>query len=110
MEECSKRIRAICTYTGVLASLLPSKKELIEMRKAKDLEILAKETETSTQPQPTKVIPATITTQASATAESQPTGSANKRKTPVSDDDEGSYRPNRPNESISKNFSDHGSR
>ncbi|GIY86659.1 hypothetical protein CDAR_468191 [Caerostris darwini] len=69
IEECSKRIRAICTYTGVPASLLPSKKELIEMRKAKDLEILAKEAENSFT-QPTKVIPAANTIQAAATVES----------------------------------------
>ncbi|GIY71194.1 hypothetical protein CDAR_510701 [Caerostris darwini] len=32
-EECSRRIRAICTYTGVPASHLPTKKELAELKK-----------------------------------------------------------------------------
>ncbi|GIX94862.1 hypothetical protein CDAR_503961 [Caerostris darwini] len=91
IEECSKRIRAICTYTGVPASLLPSKKELIEMRKAKDLEILAKEAEISTQHQhqPTEVIPAANTNQAAVIVEAKSVGPATKRKSPVSDDDEG---------------------
>ncbi|GIX98520.1 hypothetical protein CDAR_111911 [Caerostris darwini] len=44
-EECSRHIRAICAYTGVPASLLPSKKELVEMRKRRDIEILTKEAE-----------------------------------------------------------------
>ncbi|GIY09644.1 hypothetical protein CDAR_412271, partial [Caerostris darwini] len=89
IEECSKRIRAICTYTGVPASLLPSKKELIEMRKAKDLETLAKEAEISTQHQSTEVIPAATINQAPATVEAKSVGPAIKRKSPVSDDDEG---------------------
>ncbi|GIY56430.1 hypothetical protein CDAR_62701 [Caerostris darwini] len=33
IEECSRRIRAICTYTGVPASHLPTKKELAELKK-----------------------------------------------------------------------------
>ncbi|GIY43477.1 hypothetical protein CDAR_81541 [Caerostris darwini] len=37
IEECSRRIRAICTYTGVPASHLPAKKELAELKKAKEL-------------------------------------------------------------------------
>ncbi|GIY62840.1 hypothetical protein CDAR_89781 [Caerostris darwini] len=85
IEECSKLIHAICTYTGVPASLLPSKKELIEMRKAKDLEILA---EISTQPQPTEVIPV-ANIQVAATVEPKTTGPATKRKTLIFDDDEG---------------------
>ncbi|GIY58450.1 hypothetical protein CDAR_125231, partial [Caerostris darwini] len=89
IEECSKRIRAIFTYTGVPASLLPSKKKLIEMRKAKDLEILAKEAEISTQHQPTEVIPAANINQAAVTVEPKSVGPATKRKSPVSDDDEG---------------------
>ncbi|GIY40935.1 hypothetical protein CDAR_168131 [Caerostris darwini] len=38
IEECSRRIRAICTYCGVPASHLPSKKELAEIKKAKELQ------------------------------------------------------------------------
>ncbi|GIX75511.1 hypothetical protein CDAR_298631 [Caerostris darwini] len=33
IEECSRRIRASCMYTGVPASHLPSKKELAEIKK-----------------------------------------------------------------------------
>ncbi|GIY00179.1 hypothetical protein CDAR_20111 [Caerostris darwini] len=38
IEECSRRIRAICTYTGVPASHLSTKKELAEIKKAKELQ------------------------------------------------------------------------
>ncbi|GIY48017.1 hypothetical protein CDAR_621461 [Caerostris darwini] len=37
IEECSRRIRAICTYTGVPAYQLPTKKELAELKKDKEL-------------------------------------------------------------------------
>ncbi|GIY69357.1 hypothetical protein CEXT_362461 [Caerostris extrusa] len=59
------------------------------MRKAKDLEILAKEAESSSQPQPTEVIPATNTIQAAPTIEPKSSGPATKRKNPANDDDEG---------------------
>ncbi|GIY00027.1 hypothetical protein CDAR_74211 [Caerostris darwini] len=84
IEECSKRIRALCTDTGVPASLLPSKKELIEMRKAKDLETLAKEAESSTQHQSTEVIPAATINQAPATVEGQSVGPAAAKENPAS--------------------------
>ncbi|GIY45376.1 hypothetical protein CEXT_83861 [Caerostris extrusa] len=58
------------------------------MRKAKDLEILAKEVEISSQPQPTEVIPA-ANIQAAPTVEPKSTGPAMKRKNPANDDDEG---------------------
>ncbi|GIX84440.1 hypothetical protein CDAR_620631 [Caerostris darwini] len=38
IEECSRRIRTICTYTGVPASHLPTEKELAEIKKAKELQ------------------------------------------------------------------------
>ncbi|GIX66601.1 hypothetical protein CDAR_413641 [Caerostris darwini] len=41
IEEYSTRIRAICTYTGVPASHIPTKKELREMRRQKDIIDLA---------------------------------------------------------------------
>ncbi|GIY34274.1 hypothetical protein CDAR_14161 [Caerostris darwini] len=41
VEEYSTRIRAICTYTGIPASHIPTKKEILEMRKEKDIADLA---------------------------------------------------------------------
>ncbi|GIY64031.1 hypothetical protein CDAR_465211 [Caerostris darwini] len=39
IEECSRSIRAICKYTGIPASHLPSKKELAEIKKVKELQL-----------------------------------------------------------------------
>ncbi|GIY39624.1 hypothetical protein CDAR_279151 [Caerostris darwini] len=88
-EECGRRIRAICTYTGVPASLLPTKKELIEMRKQKDLEILNKEAEIQAALEKEKEVPPVPTTmQVDATADTQMNGAATKRKSPVPNADE----------------------
>ncbi|GIY23009.1 hypothetical protein CDAR_299321 [Caerostris darwini] len=76
VEDASKRIRAICHYTGIPASHLPTKKELTEMRKAKDLQILQQEAEA-------KIIaetPATTTTQETVIDDSHKPGTATKRK------------------------------
>ncbi|GIY14565.1 hypothetical protein CDAR_111721 [Caerostris darwini] len=42
IEECNKRIKAICTYIGVPAYQLPTKMELNELRQMKELQELAK--------------------------------------------------------------------
>ncbi|GIY29073.1 hypothetical protein CDAR_47241 [Caerostris darwini] len=76
VEDASKRIRAICHYTGIPASHLPTKKELTETRKAKDLQILQQEAEA-------KIIaetPATTTTQETVIDDSHKPGTATKRK------------------------------
>ncbi|GIY23083.1 hypothetical protein CDAR_525321 [Caerostris darwini] len=84
VEDASKRIRAICHYTGIPASHLPTKKELTEMRKAKDLQILQKEAEEKAIAE----TPAVATSQEAITADPPKTGTAIKRKTPAPDDDE----------------------
>ncbi|GIY14784.1 hypothetical protein CDAR_304411 [Caerostris darwini] len=76
IEECSRRIRAICTYTGILASHLPSKRELAEIKKAKELQLqLAAEAaiKETAPPPPAPSMP------------EQP--NTTKRKTPTSDND-----------------------
>ncbi|GIY85341.1 hypothetical protein CDAR_317951 [Caerostris darwini] len=93
IEECSRRIRAICTYTGVPASLLPTKKELLEMRKQKDLETLNREAEiqAAREKHEKEAPPAPVTNQIDTSATTQTNGAATKRKTPTSDDDDESF-------------------
>ncbi|GIY11356.1 protein BUD31 homolog [Caerostris darwini] len=90
IEDCSKRIRAICTYTGIPASHLPIRKELLEIKKAKELQLqLAAEAaaKEATPPPPAPTIPE----QPNSTETSeQPISS--KRKSPTSDDDEEGFQ------------------
>ncbi|GIY25413.1 hypothetical protein CDAR_71951, partial [Caerostris darwini] len=101
VEEYSTRIRAICTYTGIPASHIPTKKEILEMRKQKDISDLAAAEAAKNIPAPVitpaapvtmPAAPATVPA-ASVTmpaAPVQPTPAiAQKRKSPTSDDDEG---------------------
>ncbi|GIY88182.1 hypothetical protein CDAR_90141, partial [Caerostris darwini] len=101
VEEYSTRIRAICTYTGIPASHIPTKKEILEMRKQKDIADLAAAEAAKNIPAPV-IMPATPTTQTAApttvpaasvtgpAAPVQPTSTtALKRKSPTSDEDEG---------------------
>ncbi|GIY03806.1 hypothetical protein CDAR_288921 [Caerostris darwini] len=85
IEECSQRIRAICTYIGAPASHLPTKKELSELNKAKELrdQIAAEAAQTVTAVK-TALTPALPQQQ-------QGTTPTPKRKTPPSldADDEG---------------------
>ncbi|GIY05805.1 hypothetical protein CDAR_427821 [Caerostris darwini] len=63
IEECSRRIRAICTYNGVPASHLPAKKELAEIKKAKELQAeLAAEAAKTVAPAPNPIMPQQSTT------------------------------------------------
>ncbi|GIY50973.1 hypothetical protein CDAR_593191 [Caerostris darwini] len=90
IEECSKRIRAICTYTGIPASHLPTKKELLEIKKAKELQLqLAAEAaaKEATPPPPAPTIPEQPN---SKELPEQPNSS--KRKSPTSDDDEEGFQ------------------
>ncbi|GIY52148.1 hypothetical protein CDAR_432391 [Caerostris darwini] len=92
VEDASKRIRAICHYTGIPASHLPTKKELTEMRKAKDLQILQQETEAKIIAETPAIVaetPATTTTQETVIDDSHKPGTATKRKNPAPEDDEG---------------------
>ncbi|GIY69275.1 hypothetical protein CEXT_793991 [Caerostris extrusa] len=59
------------------------------MRKAKDLQILAKEVEIPSQPQPAEEVPAASTVQTAPAAEPKSSGPATKRKNSANDDDEG---------------------
>ncbi|GIY15712.1 hypothetical protein CDAR_251071, partial [Caerostris darwini] len=101
VEEYSTRIRAICTYTGIPASHIPTKKEILEMRKEKDIADLAAAEAAENIPAPV-TMPATPSTQTAApttvpaasvtgpAAPVQPTSTTTlKRKSPTSDEDEG---------------------
>ncbi|GIY22554.1 hypothetical protein CDAR_269941 [Caerostris darwini] len=101
VEEYSTRIRAICTYTGIPASHIPTKKEILEMRKQKDISDLAAAEAAKNIPAPV-ITPATPITQTAApttvpaasvtvpAAPVKPTSTtALKRKSPTSDEDEG---------------------
>ncbi|GIY95286.1 hypothetical protein CEXT_354721 [Caerostris extrusa] len=70
------------------------------MRKAKDLQILAKEMETPSQPQPAEEVPAASTVQTAPAAEPKSSGPATKRKNSANDDDEVS--PSQPNTSLAE--------
>ncbi|GIY10207.1 hypothetical protein CDAR_56911 [Caerostris darwini] len=92
VEDASKHIRAICHYTGIPASHLPTKKELTEMRKAKDLQILQQEAEAKIIAETPAIVaetPATTTTQETVIDDSHKPGTATKRKTPAHEEDEG---------------------
>ncbi|GIY51103.1 hypothetical protein CDAR_498351 [Caerostris darwini] len=90
IEDCSKRIRAICTYTGIPASHLPTKKELLEIKKAKELQLqLAAEAaaKEATPPPPAPTIP-----EQSNSTETPEHQNSTKRKSPTSDDDEEGFQ------------------
>ncbi|GIY24160.1 hypothetical protein CDAR_300531 [Caerostris darwini] len=84
IEECSRRIRAICTYTGVPASHLPTKKELTEMKKAKELrDQIAAEAAKTASSTPAPALP-------------QPNSTPTPKRTPPSPDDPHTNPPNKP--------------
>ncbi|GIY88336.1 hypothetical protein CDAR_295201 [Caerostris darwini] len=97
IEECSKRIRAICTYTGIPASHLPTKKELSELKKAKELQ-LQLEAEAAAKeaipppPAPTPPPPAPVLPEQSDSIEPPEQPTSTKRKSPTSDDDEEGFQ------------------
>ncbi|GIY07588.1 hypothetical protein CDAR_31501 [Caerostris darwini] len=97
IEDCSKRIRAICTYTGIPASHLPTKKELSELKKAKELQ-LQLEAEAAAKeaipppPAPTPPPPAPVLPEQSDSIEPPEQPTSTKRKSPTSDDDEEGFQ------------------
>ncbi|GIY73051.1 hypothetical protein CDAR_566091 [Caerostris darwini] len=97
IEDCSRRIRAICTYTGIPASHLPTKKELLEIKKAKELQLqLAAEAATKEAtpppPAPTPPPPAPVLPEQSNSIETPEQSTSTKRKSPTSDDDEEGFQ------------------
>ncbi|GIX81313.1 hypothetical protein CEXT_715751 [Caerostris extrusa] len=81
IEECSRRIRAICTYTGIPASHLPTKKRASGIKESEGASIqLAAEAAAKEVPPPP---PAPTMPEPS---------NATKRKSPTTDDNDESFQ------------------